>query len=225
MSKSKHNVVTPDETIEAYGADALRLYEVFMGPLEDNAVWQTENMAGVRRFLERVWRLYFPEKETTPPSDNDTLDRLLHKTIQKVSEDLEAIHPNTAISAMMIFVNEATRLGGLNAEMKSVLARLIAPFAPHLAEEFWAALGHAESIAHAEWPTYDPARTREDTLELPVQINGKLRGVIQAPVGADQATVEALALADEQLARHLAGQQLVKVIHRTDRMLNLVVRS
>ncbi len=225
MSKSKHNVVTPDETIEEYGADSLRLYEVFMGPLEDNAVWQTENMAGVRRFLERVWRLYFPEKAVEAQDEiPEDLDRLLHKTIQKVSQDLDEIHPNTAVSAMMIFVNEATKLGYLPAPMKGVFARVLAPFAPHLAEEFWASLGHSESIALADWPEFDPEKTIDRDIELPVQLNGKLRGVIVAPVGADEATVRAIAESNEAIQGHLEGMQIVKVIHKTDRMLNLVVK-
>ncbi|PIQ23353.1 leucine--tRNA ligase [bacterium (Candidatus Blackallbacteria) CG17_big_fil_post_rev_8_21_14_2_50_48_46] len=225
MSKSKHNVVTPDETIEVYGADSLRLYEVFMGPLEDNAIWQTENMAGVRRFLERVWRLYFPEKEVPAESEfPEELERLLHKTIQKVGEDLDAIHPNTAVSTMMIFVNEATRIGYLPESMKPIFARILAPFAPHLAEEFWASLGHSESIAKAEWPVYDPEKLIERNIEIPVQLNGKLRGVINVPVGADEASVRAIAEADEAIQKHLEGVQVVKVIHRVDRMLNLVVK-
>lgn len=224
MSKSKHNVVTPDEAIAEYGADALRLYEVFMGPLEDDAIWQTENMVGVRRFLERVWRLYFPERDIPPQEVPESLECLLHKTIKKVTEDLEAIHPNTAISAMMIFVNEATRIGWFPESMKNRFARLLAPFAPHLAEEFWASLGQEGSIAWAEWPSYDPEKTIERNIEMPIQINGKLRGVIHVPVGADEATVRALAEADANISKYLQGQQVVKVIHRVDRMLNLVIQ-
>jgi leucyl-tRNA synthetase len=225
MSKSKHNVVTPDETIELYGADSLRLYEVFMGPLEDNAIWQTENMAGVRRFLERVWRLYFPEREVAPIDVvPDELDKLMHKTIQKVTQDLEDIHPNTAVSAMMIFVNEATKLGIMPTPMKSAFARLLSPFAPHLAEEFWSSLGNKESVALAPWPQFDPERTIDREIEIPVQLNGKLRGTVIAPVGADEYTVRALAEGNENLQAHLAGMQIIKVIHKVDRMLNLVVK-
>jgi leucyl-tRNA synthetase len=225
MSKSKHNVVTPDETIELYGADALRLYELFMGPLEDNAVWQTENMSGVRRFLERVWRLYFPEKAVEGAvAAPEALDRLLHKTIKKVTEDLEAMHTNTAISTLMIYVNEATRLGVFPDSHKPVLAQLLSPLAPHLAEEFWQHLGHSTSVAHAEWPSYDEALTVDNEIEIPVQINGKVRAVIAVPVGAEESAVLAVAKAHEAVQRNLEGMQVVKVIFRTDKMLNLVIK-
>jgi leucyl-tRNA synthetase len=225
MSKSKHNVVTPDETIELYGADALRLYELFMGPLEDNAVWQTENMSGVRRFLERVWRLYFPEKAVEGAvAAPEALDRLLHKTIKKVTEDLEAMHTNTAISTLMIYVNEATRLSVFPDSHKPVLAQLLSPLAPHLAEEFWQHLGNSTSVAHAEWPSYDEALTMDNEIEIPVQINGKVRAVIAVPVGAEESAVLAVAKAHEAVQRNLEGMQVVKVIFRTDKMLNLVIK-
>lgn len=225
MSKSKHNVVTPDETIELYGADALRLYELFMGPLEDNAVWQTENMSGVRRFLERTWRLYFPEKAVdVSVAAPDELERLLHKTIKKVTEDLEAMHTNTAISTLMIYVNEATRLAVFPETHKTALAQLLSPLAPHLAEEFWQHLGQGTSVAHAEWPAYDEALTVDNEIEIPVQINGKVRAVIAVPVGADEAAVLAVAKAHEAVQRNLDGMQVVKVIFRVDKMLNLVIK-
>lgn len=223
MSKSKHNVVTPDETIAEYGADSLRLYEVFMGPLEDDAVWQTENMSGVRRFLERVWRLYFPEK----PVKGETplqLERLMHKTIQKVGEDLEQMHPNTAVSAMMIFVNEATRVGFLPDNMKAPFARLLAPFAPHVAEEVWEALGQKTSIALAPWPQYDPEMTLDKEVEIPVQINGKMRGTIMARAGASENEARQVAEDAEHIQKYLEGFEIAKVIFKTDRMLNFVVR-
>ncbi|HEY9843458.1 MAG TPA: leucine--tRNA ligase, partial [Candidatus Obscuribacterales bacterium] len=224
MSKSKHNVVTPDETIAEYGADALRLYEVFMGPLEDDAVWQTENMSGVRRFLERVWRLYFPEKAVKEGEVPLQLERLMHKTIQKVGEDLEQMHPNTAVSAMMIFINEATRVGFLPAAMKSPFVRILAPFAPHVAEEFWEALGNKGSIAQAPWPEYDHEMTLDKEIEIPVQINGKMRGTIMARAGASENEARQVAEEAEHIRKHLEGFEVAKVIFKTDRMLNFVVR-
>lgn len=224
MSKSKHNVVTPDETIAEYGADSLRLYEVFMGPLEDDAVWQTENMSGVRRFLERVWRLYFPEK---PAKDGEVpiqLERLFHKTIQKVGQDLEDMHPNTAVSAMMIFINEATRVGFLPAAMKNPFARLLAPFAPHLAEEFWEANGNKGSIALAPWPEFNHEMTLDKEIEVPVQINGKMRGTILARAGASENEARQVAEEAEHIRKYLEGFEIAKVIFKTDRMLNFVVR-
>jgi len=224
MSKSKNNVVTPDETIAEYGADALRLYEVFMGPLEDDAIWQTENMSGVRRFLERTWRLYFSDKSVKQGEVPLQLDRLLHKTIQKVTEDLEQIHPNTAVSAMMIFVNEATRVGFLPDSMKRPLALMLAPFAPHLAEEFWESLGQKTSIAHAPWPSFDPEKVIDKNIELPVQVNGKVRGVVEIRAGASENEARMVVENAEHIQKYLEGFDIVKVIFKTDRMLNFVVR-
>ncbi len=223
MSKSKHNVVTPDETIAEYGADSLRLYEVFMGPLEDDAVWQTENMSGVRRFLDRVWRLYYPEKVVKGETPLQ-LERLLHKTIQKVGDDLDQMHPNTAVSAMMIFINEATRVGFLPDNMKSTFARLLAPFAPHVAEEFWETLGNKTSIALADWPKFDQEMTLDKEVEIPVQINGKMRGTIMARAGASENEARQVAEESEALQKYLEGFEIAKVIFKTDRMLNFVVR-
>lgn len=224
MSKSKHNVVTPDETIEAFGADALRVYEVFMGPLEDDAIWQTENMTGVRRFLERAWRLYFPEGGDKAPSSSVQLERLYHKTIKKVGEDLDQMHPNTAVSAMMIFVNEATREGGLPHAFKKGFAQMLAPFAPHLAEEFWASTGEKESVALSAWPVYSEAKTVDTEIEIPVQINGKTRGKVLVKAGCTEAAAREAANNDEKLEKYIKGFEVVKVIYKTDRLLNLVVR-
>lgn len=224
MSKSKHNIVTPDETIAEYGSDSLRLYEVFMGPLEDDAIWQTENMSGVRRFLERVWRLYFPEKKVKEGEIPLHLEQLLHKTIQKVGEDLEAMRPNTSISAMMIFANECTRLGYLPQSMKSAFARLLAPFAPHLAEEFWESLGNKESVVLAAWPKFDPDKTVDKEVNMPIQINGKTREVMAVRVGASENEVRGMADEDPKVRKYIDDMEVVKVIFKTDRMLNYVVR-
>lgn len=224
MSKSKHNVVTPDETIDAFGADALRVYEVFMGPLEDDAIWQTENMTGVRRFLERTWRLYFPEGGKQAPAASIQLERLYHKTLKKVGEDLDLMHPNTAVSAMMIFINEATREGGMPNVFKKGFAQMLAPFAPHLAEEFWASTGEKESIALSKWPVYSEAKTMDSEIEIPVQVNGKTRGKIFVKAGCTEASAREAANNDEKLEKYIKDFEVVKVIYITDRMLNLVVR-
>lgn len=224
MSKSKHNVVTPDETIDAFGADALRVYEVFMGPLEDDAIWQTDNMNGVRRFLERAWRLYFPEGGGQAPTASIQLERLYHKTLKKVGEDLDQMHPNTAVSAMMIFVNEATREGGLPNAFRKGFAQMLAPFAPHLAEEFWVSTGEKESIALSKWPVYSEAKTVDSEIEIPVQINGKTRGKVLVKAGCTEASAREAANNDEKLEKYIKGFEVVKVIYKTDRLLNLVVR-
>ncbi|PKL75061.1 MAG: hypothetical protein CVV27_17300 [Candidatus Melainabacteria bacterium HGW-Melainabacteria-1] len=181
----------------------------------------------MRRFLERVWRLYYPEKATKDPSHQDVplqLERLLHKTIQKVSEDLEQMHPNTAVSAMMIFINEATRIGFLPESMKSPFVRLLAPFAPHLAEEFWETIGGKGSIALARWPEFDVEMTLDKEIEIPVQINGKMRGTIMARAGASENEARQVAEEAEHLRKYLEGFEIAKVIFKTDRMLNFVVR-
>lgn len=225
MSKSKHNVVTPDETIDQYGADALRVYEVFIGPLEDDAIWQTENMSGVRRFLDRVYRLYFPNQKHKDASVvPETLEILLHKTIAKVTEDLDNLHPNTAVSQLMIYTNEATRLGYIPTAHKSAFARILAPLAPHLAEEFWESMGKKGSIAHAPWPEFDESKTIDQEVEIPIQVNGKVRAVIKVPAGSSEASVRATAMDQDPIAKHTQGMDIVKVIFREDKMMNLVVK-
>jgi len=226
MSKSRYNVVTPDEIIEDYGADALRLYEMFIGPLEDTAIWQTENIPGVRRFLDRTWRLFFNEDgfvETTDTIDIE-FDKLLHKTIKKVTEDIEHIHLNTAISQLMIFVNEATKLKVIPKEALSVLARLISPFAPHLSEEFWSALGNTESITYAEWPKFDPAKTVDNNVNIAVQVNGKLRDLVDVARDSEKEVVESMAKESSKVNNHLEGKTIVKVIFVKNKLLNFVVR-
>ncbi|MBN2489420.1 MAG: leucine--tRNA ligase, partial [Planctomycetes bacterium] len=229
MSKSRYNVTTPDDVIATYGADSLRLYETFLGPVEENAEWQTENIPGVRRFLDRTWRLLFPDERGGPRfaaegAPDAELDRLLHRTIKKVTEDIESLHTNTAVSQLMIFVNEATRREVLPRSVLEVLVRLVAPFAPHLAEEMWRHLGHEDSVVRAAWPSFDEARTLEDLLEVPVQVNGKLRGLVRLPRGAGREGAEAAARADGRVAPHLEGRAVLKVIVVPDKMINFVVR-
>ena len=180
MSKSRGNVVNPDEVVDAYGADSMRLYEMFMGPLEATKPWQMSGVEGVRRFLERVWRLLVDQDSDACLADDeapsDAVLRAMHKTVKKVTADLEGLRFNTAISAMMELVNVLTPLAERPREALSVLVRLVSPFAPHLGGELWQRLGNAESIAYAPWPTYDDALTLDATVGYAVQVNGKLRG-------------------------------------------------
>ena len=227
MSKSRYNVVTPDEIIEEYGADSLRLYEMFIGPLEDTAIWQTENIQGVRRFLDRTWRLFFNDNgfvETTDTIEDVEFDKLLHKTIKKVTEDIESIHLNTAISQLMILVNEATKFKPIPKEALSVLARLISPFAPHISEEFWSVLGNETSITYAKWPEYDPAKTLDDQVNVAVQVNGKLRHLIDIPRDSVQEYAEKIAKESNKVNMHLEGKTIVKVIFVKNKLLNFVVK-
>jgi len=226
MSKSVGNVVSPDSMIDSYGADALRLYEMFMGPLEASKPWNTKSVEGITRFLDRVWRLYVGEDGAlvvTGDEPGEAALRLLHPTIQKVGDDLEALKFNTAIAQMMIFVNEVTKLPTRPRAILEPFVRVIAPFAPHLAEELWQRLGHADTIAYAGWPSYDPALCIADTVTVAVQVNGKLRATLELPRGSEQAAAEAAARADDRVTRYLDGAEIRKVIYVRDKLLNLVV--
>jgi leucyl-tRNA synthetase len=235
MSKSKNNVVNPDDVIREHGADATRLYELFLGPMEAGGVWQTNGVAGVRRFLERAWRLYF---ETPKGSRSDVLhawlargaavpedpelERALHKTIQRVTEDVEQLGFNTAIAAMMEFVNLATGREKTPRRLLETFLLLLSPFAPHFAEEVWRALGHADTIANQSWPKHDPALVRDDVIEIAVQVNGKLRDTIAIPADADRATQEKLALASDKVKKALDGKAPRKVIVVPKKIVNVV---
>jgi leucyl-tRNA synthetase len=232
MSKSRGNVVNPDAVVEQYGADSMRLYEMFLGPLDKEAPWSTEGILGVHRFLQRVWRLVVEEDDDgagerlralPPDSGPDSQRRLLAETIQGVSDDFEALRFNTAIAKLMIFVRDGAKEAPLTRASIETLLRLLAPLAPHLAEELWERLGHAESIAYAPWPAADPALLQAATVTLAVQVNGKRRDEIQVPAGADEAAVREAALASENVRRHLEGKSPRKVIVVPGRLVNLVV--
>ena len=231
MSKSKLNVVSPDEVINQYGADAMRLYELFMGPLDQVKPWQMAGVEGVYRFLQRVWRLVVDERggglaerlTDAAPESEPALQRSLHRTIAKVLEDSEALRFNTAIAQMMIFVNEATNSATLPRAIVRAFLCVLAPYAPHLGEELWARLGAEQLIAHAAWPAHDPALCAEETMELAVQVNGKRRDVITVPRDADAALVERMALESDGVARTLAGRAPRKVIVVPGRLVNVVV--
>jgi len=219
MSKSRGNVVNPDDIVREFGADSMRVYEMFMGPLEATKPWSTSSISGVRRFLDRVFNLTVRADSDAKP--DPALTRLVHRTVRKVTEDIEGMRFNTAISAMMVLSNELTKLEAVPAEALEVLATLLHPFAPHLAEEIWEMLGHSPSIQNQPWPTYDPALCEEDEVEVPVQINGKVRGRITVP---KQATEEqALSAARQALAGHLEGKTLRKTIWVPGKILNLIV--
>ncbi|MEQ1757285.1 MAG: leucine--tRNA ligase [Vicinamibacterales bacterium] len=235
MSKSRYNVVNPDDVVRDYGADSMRLYECFIGPMEAGGVWQTNGVEGVYRFLERTWRLFFTTQRnagTDSPNpavvdgpltaEDRDLERLLHKTIKKVSEDLGSLSLNTAISAMMMFVNEATGRVRLPRPLLETFVLLMSPFAPHFAEEIWASLGHRESIANAPWPAYDPALVVDDEVEMAVQVNGKVRDTIRVAANADAATCQAAALASEKVTKAMDGKSPRKVIVVPGRIVNII---
>ncbi len=226
MSKSRGNVVNPDEMIDQFGADAVRLYEMFMGPLEATKPWNTRGVEGVTRFLERVWRLMVDEQgrlsnavvSTAPSLDHQ---RLLHQTIKKVGEDIEALRFNTAISQMMIFTNEMTKAQQRPRSVVEPFVLLLSPFAPHVAEELWDLLGHPPSVSQQPWPVFDPAMTMSERMTIPVQVNGRLRAKIDVPVGTPRDEIEQLARAEA--AEWLQGKESKKVIYVEKKLLNFVI--
>ncbi len=220
MSKARGNVVNPDRVVEEYGADSLRLYEMFMGPLEATKPWNMRGVEGVYRFLGRVWRLFIDDRAEQVrlndsvqdvPADRETL-RQLHRTIQRVTEDLDGMRFNTAISAMMELSNHLTPMSVRPRSVLEPFVVLLAPFAPHLAEELWHVLGHPETLAYESWPSYDPALLAVDELELPVQLNGKLKLVLTVPAGLDAAALEKYVLEREEVRTLLAGKTVRRVI-------------
>lgn len=232
MSKARGNVVNPDDVVKEFGADSLRLYEMFMGPLEAVKPWQTNGTVGMHRFLSKAWRMIVDdtaENVTLNPAvqdaqpDKDTL-RSLHRTIQKVTEDTEGMRFNTAISALMVFTNEVGRLEIRPRSALETFVLLLAPYAPHIAEELWAALGHTQSLAYEPWPKFDPALTTADEVEVPVQIGGKVRARLMLPAGTDEKAIEAAALADSAVKEAIAGRPVKKVIvANKGKIVNIVV--
>ena len=232
MSKSRGNVVNPDEVVEAYGADAFRLYEMFMGPLEQVKPWNTRGVEGTHRFLNRVWRLLTDEQDggglRSAIGDDEPTDeqlRALHQTIAKVTEDIEGLRFNTAIAALMEFTNTANKWDFLPRDLVEKLVLVLAPLAPHLAEELWERLGHSESLALAAWPEADERYLKNDTIEVAVQVNGKMRGRISIPAEATEEQVISIAKSDENVARHLFDKELKRSIYVRGRIVNFVVAN
>ncbi len=228
MSKRWGNVVDPNEMIDQYGADSLRIFEMFMGPLEAMKPWSSKGVEGIMRFLDRVWRLYVNEDGshafTAGPAPVEAL-RVLHKTIAKVGRDIEDLKFNTAIAQMMVFVNEVNPMPTRSRELLEPFVLVLAPFAPHLAEELWSRLGHTGTLSYEPFPAFDPALVVEDTVTVAVQVNGKLRATLDLPRGAEQAAVQEAAFADERVAKYVTGATIKKVIHVKDKLLNVVVAS
>jgi len=232
MSKARGNVINPDQVVKDFGADSLRLYEMFMGPLEAVKPWSMEGVSGVCGFLDRVWRLVTDERAEETQLNSALVEieptveqnRMLHKTIQAVTRDIEHMSFNTAIARMMEFTNYFFKVPQRPKVVMERFVQLLSPFAPHLAEELWQQLGHAQTLAYEPWPEFDEALLKEETIEIPVQINGKLRGRIVIATGADQAAMEAAARADEKIAELLTGKTIAKTILVPGKMVNFVVK-
>ena len=219
MSKSRGNVVNPDDIVRRFGADAMRAYEMFMGPLEATKPWSTRSIVGIRRFLERVWEVALRAGDAAP---DEALERLVHRTVQKVTEDIEAMRFNTAISAMMVLSSELQKLEAPPRRAVERLVLLLHPFCPHIAEELWVRLGHEPSIQAVPWPEYDPALCEEPEVEVPVQVCGKVRARLRLPKGTDEQTALDLASKDPNVARFLEGRTLRRVVWVPDKILNLI---
>ncbi|MGD9549083.1 MAG: leucine--tRNA ligase [Candidatus Krumholzibacteriia bacterium] len=229
MSKSRGNVVNPDDVIRDQGADALRLYLMFLGPLERDKPWNTHGIEGVRRFLDRVWRLYFDEEDglaapvqDVPPTDEAL--RILHRTIDAVTTMTEDLRFNTAISQMMVFVNEMNQLEVRPRSVLEDFAKLLGPYAPHLAEEIWAKLGNSGTLAHAPWPEADPQYLVAERVTVVVQVNGKVRDQLQVAPDADQETVKAMALESPKIRQWTEGKQITKTIYVPGKLVSVVVK-
>ena len=227
MGKSLKNAVAPDDIYEAYGADTLRLYEMAMGPLDASRPWETRDVVGMYRFLQRVWRNLVDEDtgdlRADLPALDDATDRVLHKTIDGVRADMDAMRFNTAIAKLIELNNALTKVGGCPRDAAEQLVLMLAPLAPHMAEELWRKLGHDDTVTYRSFPVADPAKLVDDTIELPVQINGKVRSRITVPADADAATIEAAALADDKVQASLAGATPKKVVVVPGRTVSLVV--
>jgi leucyl-tRNA synthetase len=226
MSKSRggSNVINPDDVVREYGADALRMYEMFMGPLDATKPWSTQGLEGVYRFLGRVWRLFCDEDGKLLLDDSEptgALLKVLHQTIKKVGGDTESLAFNTAVSQMMIFVNEVTAQDKRPRKLLEPFVLLLAPYAPHLAEELWEKLGHNQSLAYAPWPKFDAALLKEDTITVILQVNGKIRDRLEVPAQTSSADLEKLALANERVQQHLTGKQVKKVIVVPGKLVNI----
>lgn len=223
MSKSMFNVVNPDDIVEHYGADTLRLYEMFLGPVEQSKPWDTNGIDGVNRFLKKLWTLFGKADLQSDKEMSREEKKAVHKLIKKITEDIENFSYNTSVAAFMIAVNDLSSLKSTNREAMDIITRLIAPFAPHIAEEFWHTLGHDGSVVDSEWPVYDVTALVEDTVKYPVSFNGKTRFMIEVPADASKEDVEKMALSDSDAARWLDGKTPRKVIVVPKKIVNIVL--
>ena len=223
MSKSKGNVINPDDMVKEYGADALRVYEMFMGPIDSAKPWDPNGIDGSKKFLDRVWRLY-TESGKIVDKENPKLDKTYNYTVMKVSKDYENMDFNTAIAQMMIFVNNCMKENVVPKNYAEGFLKLLNPVAPHITEELWNRLGHSNTISYESWPTYDEAKIQDDTVELPIQFNGKLRATIKIAKDLSKEEVEKAVKANERVQNLLQGKAIIKEIYVPNKIYNIVVK-
>lgn len=223
MSKSRGNVVNPDDIVAEFGADTMRVYEMFMGPLQVSKPWSTAGLVGVSRFLERAWAT--SEKPISEAAPSAELLKLLHKTVKKVTTDTDTLNFNTAISQMMIYLNDVSKLDEVPRSLWEPFVLMVAPYAPHLGEEMWERLGHKESLAREAWPLYDEALTLDDQKEVVVQVNGKIRERLMVAAGTDEASLKASALVLPKVIEWMGGKEVAKVVVVRDKLVNIVVKG
>ena len=223
MSKSKGNVINPDDMVREYGADALRLYEMFMGPIDAAKPWDITGIEGTKKFLDRIWRLYV-ESDKISNKPNANLDKIYNYTVKKVTNDYENMYFNTAISQMMIFINTVYKEDSLPVEYAEVFLKLLNPVAPHITEELWNKLGHEHTIAYEKWPEYDETKIVEDEVEIPVQINGKVKATISVPVDLTEAEIKGIVHKNENISNLTNGKTIVKEIYVKNKIYNIVVK-
>ena len=228
MSKSKGNVVNPDDIVDQYGADTLRLYEMFMGPLEESVPWDEKGLHGANKWVQRVWRLLMDDnnhlRDRVSTFNDGKLTKVYNQTVKKVTEDYERMHFNTAISQLMVFVNEAYKVDDLPVEYMKGFVKMIAPIMPHMAEELWSQFGESDTITYQPWPTYDPKALVEDEVEMIVQVNGKVRAKIKMAKDTDRDEAQQLALENEHVKKFTDGKDIKKVIVVPNKIVNIVAK-
>lgn len=227
MSKSKGNVVNPDDIVESHGADTLRLYEMFMGPLDTSIAWSTNGLDGSRRFLDRIWRLFVEEggilnTKIQANGGPSNLEKVYHQTVKKVTEDLEGLRFNTAISQMMVFINEAYKSTVLPKQFMEGFVKLLSPICPHITEELWAKLGHNDTISYAAWPAFDESKLIDDEVEIVIQVNGKVKHKLTVPTGVSKEALEKLAMDNEKVKEQIVGKTVRKIITVPGKLVNIV---
>ncbi len=223
MSKSKGNVINPDDMVKEYGADSLRIYEMFMGPIDAAKPWDPKGIEGSKKFIDRVWRVLV-ESGKVKEQENKNLEHVYHYTVKKVTKDYEAMQFNTAISQMMIFINEAIKEDVIPKEYAEGFVKLLNPVAPHITEEIWEKLGHNKTISYEAWPTFDESKTVEDTIELPIQINGKLRANVEINKDEEEKVVKEKVHSNERIIEFIEGKEIVKEIYVPNRIYNIVIK-